>query len=813
MDLEIKKKIILNTNNFRSNDRVIIKKGSIRTIILEVTINDKGGVLELPLGTTAKVRMRKPDGKQVLNNCTINGNTVNVEVTEQMQITPGDGECEVILLYGQGTLTSATFPITIERNVHDDSQLESLHEYQSILNSLAKIDVAIPRVEQAVEVVEEVQGLIDTVQGKLDNGEFIGPMGEQGPKGDKGDKGLKGDKGDQGEQGIQGEKGDAGQNGISPTVVVKTNTGTNYVLEITDADKTITTPNLKGKDGTGAGDMTSSVYDPQGRAVDIFEYIDGAVEQIATAEGSFLNLTTLNGGLRLDELRGKKVEEGTGVKAPDNQYILKGIGESGKVKVTACGTNILKNNAVTTTVNGITYTVNSDGSISANGTRTGTTYVDILGKITSGAGTVFILRKGLTYHGFDNHVLGFKTKDDRYLSVSRSKPYTPTEDIEVVGFYLEVSSNDVLPLTFYPMICIGVNPTQYEPYKETTATVSLNTPLYDGDLITKRNGVWGVLRDKIKTVFDGSSDEAWSLSSNTGNNNYIITIAGAMLNTADRTDVVVCNKLPSITATSGFNSNTVYGISLWLHSSEIRVNIPSSVVNRDLAGFKSWLQANPITVVYKLATPTWTPLTASEQAQLNALCTFSGVTNVFCDDTLNPTLNVSYGKTDVAALALYDDNRVDTLNSKDYLYKSDIVDNLAATVKGKALDSTMGTALQNQITGINESLAKVEFVCSPLSGITITLSNCYTVGKTAYLNIKVTKTDNTAFSEGLQTLCVIPQTPLALVTPFPSIGLTAGGVTTEVKSGHLMAWNKTIYAVTVGSDTTEIYITTSYNFA
>jgi hypothetical protein len=164
VSLDIVKKIILNTNNSKPNDRIIIKQGCIGTITLAVTINDKGGVLEIPIGSTAKVKMLKPDKKQVLNDCTISANTVNVLVTEQMQAASGDGYCEVLLFNGTKTLASATFPITIEASVHDDSQLESLPEYQSLINALIKIGDAIPKAEQAYTVAMQAQAIVDDIQ-------------------------------------------------------------------------------------------------------------------------------------------------------------------------------------------------------------------------------------------------------------------------------------------------------------------------------------------------------------------------------------------------------------------------------------------------------------------------------------------------------------------------------------------------------------------------------------------------------------------------------------------------------------------------
>lgn len=325
--MNITKKIILNTNNDRPNSRIIIKQGCIDTITLIVTINDKGGVLTLPTGTTAKVRMLKPDKKQVLNDCVVDGNNVHVEITQQMQAVAGEGQCEAIIFNSGKTFTTVTFPITIEANIHDDSQIESTPEYNTLLNSLIRIEDAVPKAEEAYRVAQEAQATLETLQDaeaaitlfeiynpsteyeignkvSYEGSSYVNILGGTGflptdtdhwlLMAARGDKGLKGDKGNKGDKGdpfiytdftaeqlltLKGEKGTDGTDGadgVSPTVTVNTNTGTTYTLDIADANGIITTPNLKGADGTGAGDMTSSVYDPQGKAVDIFEYADNA---------------------------------------------------------------------------------------------------------------------------------------------------------------------------------------------------------------------------------------------------------------------------------------------------------------------------------------------------------------------------------------------------------------------------------------------------------------------------------------------------------------------------------------------------------
>lgn len=97
---------------------------------------------------------------------------------------------------------------------------------------------------------------IDVTSDVIENEIEVSPL--FGPKGEKGDKG---------EQGLQGEKGEHGIQGFSPRIAVSTDTPTEYVLEITNENETFLTPNLKGQDGLGTGDMKISVYDSDGDGV------------------------------------------------------------------------------------------------------------------------------------------------------------------------------------------------------------------------------------------------------------------------------------------------------------------------------------------------------------------------------------------------------------------------------------------------------------------------------------------------------------------------------------------------------------------
>lgn len=91
-----------------------------------------------------------------------------------------------------------------------------------------------------------------------------------------------------------GEKGNTGDPGSSIQSIDRTSgtgaPGTTDTYTITLTNGNTTTFNVyNGKDGTGAGDMTAIVYDPQGKAQDVFAYADGAAAAAEEAAKSYTN--------------------------------------------------------------------------------------------------------------------------------------------------------------------------------------------------------------------------------------------------------------------------------------------------------------------------------------------------------------------------------------------------------------------------------------------------------------------------------------------------------------------------------------------
>lgn len=125
-------------------------------------------------------------------------------------------------------------------------------------------------------VLRPVQGVTP------EDGENYMLMAQRGSVGETGATGPQGNQGVQGEQGEVGEKGETGETGNGIASIERTSgtgaAGTTDTYTITMTDGSTTTFQVyNGADGQGAGDMTKAVYDPQGKAQDIFRYVDNAL--------------------------------------------------------------------------------------------------------------------------------------------------------------------------------------------------------------------------------------------------------------------------------------------------------------------------------------------------------------------------------------------------------------------------------------------------------------------------------------------------------------------------------------------------------
>ena len=105
----------------------------------------------LPSGAEARIYIKKPSGKEVYNNASISGNTINVTPTTQMFAEEGEAK-------GQGQILSggkirATFVLLFDgmENIINESAVESTNEYAVLDSLIADARGAISEAETAVE--------------------------------------------------------------------------------------------------------------------------------------------------------------------------------------------------------------------------------------------------------------------------------------------------------------------------------------------------------------------------------------------------------------------------------------------------------------------------------------------------------------------------------------------------------------------------------------------------------------------------------------------------------------------------------------
>lgn len=161
--------------------------------------------------------------------------------------------------------------------------------------------------------------------------------------------------------------------------------------------------------------------------------------------------------------------------------------------------------------------------------------------------------------------------------------------------------------TFKIQLEEGTTATDYESYKESIKTLYLNSPLLEGDTIEQSGNDIVHMHRYNKVVFDGSDDENWGATGFGGH---------ATRNTFE---IALANTNGYIRLTPGisnsFNNELIEGVPV--NDNAFRIVTEASgesyflftpstdiIPYRDVDKWKKYLQANPITVAYELATPT-----------------------------------------------------------------------------------------------------------------------------------------------------------------------------------------------------------------
>ena len=278
---------------------------------------------------------------------------------------------------------------------------------------------------------------------------------------------------------------------------------------------------------------------------------------------------------------------------------------------------------------GITFTDNGDGSITVSGTATGNATFALLKQTSSNASlfrqtllsSACFLSGGVSGGSSSTYCLqlygyaasGSGTLRDTGNGVSLSQFVNQNNNFNV-SIFIGTGTAITTPITFYPMVHKGTQPTTYAPYKTPIELCKIGN--YQ-DKIYKQNGNWYIYKEIGKKVLIGT--ENWVIDSS--HSRYSLTgyISDYMIN--QRT-TALCNyykygdtELEGYFALSGAN-NVLF------------IHYPNSSTNT-VPLFKTWLSTHNTEVYYVLNTPTTTLIEDEELInQLESIRLLSGLNNV-----------------------------------------------------------------------------------------------------------------------------------------------------------------------------------------
>lgn len=314
--------------------------------------------------------------------------------------------------------------------------------------------------------------------------------------------------------------------------------------------------------------------------------------------------------------------------------------------------------------NGVTFKLNDNGSYTLNGTCTKTDIFRLNQPNDADIPNYPVickLKAGTKYRITGSQVLvrnsTFPNGTTAYSNAMVNDVfYTPTEDTDVVGIRSLITQGTTYSSTktYYPGIWEDPDETRTEwvPFKRTSITIPLTSPLYegdkicyvkpgesyvnaDGDTVTADGVLYGCYRENASVVFDGSSDEIWNISGE--NNRFRIDINNS--NNLYTQNTAKCN-IFEYKANVFFDAFNEIGFIISRYTFYCRFGSASEI--NSTSNLKTWLSTNPLTVVYRLAQPYFEPFT--DQSIFYNLRTDDILTYIYSSDPIEPNVTVEVAK-------------------------------------------------------------------------------------------------------------------------------------------------------------------------
>ena len=411
-------------------------------------------------------------------------------------------------------------------------------------------------------------------------------------------------------------KGEPGNDGKSPVVTV-TDIENGHRVSIADKDGTKTIDVLNGKDGKDAPqiDDTTVTDSAPWSSKHIVDVLCPPISETGNP-AQFYPVAGYPLGCKVSW---EPTQEGSGTPSPENIRPIKG---RDSVTVTRCGENLFNPAWMPekTLNNGLTWTITSDGTVTANGTANGTSYYNS-DYFSLPAGTYTI--SAMPY--FCMSILNRDVGDTTVAAQQVGQPCTFTVETDIQNASLFFATSGILDnVSAKPQIEKGTTATTYAPYTGQTATLTLPRTIYGGTVDTVSSE--GQETRKLLTL-DGT--EKWMVSGKFLDNKtdwyYESSKIPNAVNAVPQKGNEICSHYPHADVA---NANTAQGCAIvW---GAIRVRWGDTIPD-DADAWKAHLAAQyaagtPVQIAYKLAEPV--PFTVTGAQPISAL---SGVNTLLTD--------------------------------------------------------------------------------------------------------------------------------------------------------------------------------------
>ena len=291
--------------------------------------------------------------------------------------------------------------------------------------------------------------------------------------------------------------------------------------------------------------------------------------------------------------------------SPNYPSEVYGLGRNGAIGLKQkIGENCI--DTVARTVTGMTVKRNSDGTITINGTLDKFTAVDIMNQsrtyFKKGIYSIIVENDGGKPTSGDFYYY-YRSKNAERIYLWKNdikvKTYEFTDDVRFSSFDLYLNAGVYNNVTYKFQIVKGSEYKPYIPFIEVNKYIAFTNhePLMKvgdvEDVIDYEKGK--ILRRIGKAVFDGSSDENWTMTYGTG----LFDNQSAGLNFT--TNNALCSHFIFNKVTTGMNAGLKDGEFAFQPQYDNRPIFFKNLAFTNVTDWRNWLTNNPITVWYELA--------------------------------------------------------------------------------------------------------------------------------------------------------------------------------------------------------------------